>query len=68
MGETVPGSKEANQMLKDLHGKCTRKQFTAVKHGLDWIPRLLGDGQQVGSCCEKYYCEKCNTMPLAKDN
>eukprot|EP00973_Karenia_brevis_P008179 1107006-Karenia_brevis.AAC.1 len=46
MGETVPGSKEANQMLKDIHEKCTRKQVTAVKLGLDWIPRILSDGQQ----------------------
>eukprot|EP00973_Karenia_brevis_P036148 4983958-Karenia_brevis.AAC.1 len=37
MRETVPGSKEANQMLKDMHEKCIRKQFTAVKKrsGLD---------------------------------
>eukprot|EP00973_Karenia_brevis_P029104 4014887-Karenia_brevis.AAC.1 len=26
-GRTIPGSKEANQMLKDAHGKCTRKPF-----------------------------------------
>eukprot|EP00973_Karenia_brevis_P051695 7180404-Karenia_brevis.AAC.1 len=64
MGETVPGSKEANQMRKDMHETWIRKQFTALKHGLAWVPRILGDGQQVGSSCKKYYCQKCNTMPL----
>eukprot|EP00973_Karenia_brevis_P058688 8173880-Karenia_brevis.AAC.1 len=47
-----------------MHQKCSRKQFTAVKHGLAWIPHILGDGQQVGSICQKHDCEKCNTMPL----
>eukprot|EP00973_Karenia_brevis_P043112 5969533-Karenia_brevis.AAC.1 len=60
----MPGSKEANQMLKDAQEKCTRHQFFVLKTTLDWVPTILGDGQTVGSLCQTYYCEPCYTMPL----
>eukprot|EP00973_Karenia_brevis_P043504 6028520-Karenia_brevis.AAC.1 len=51
-------------MLVDLHEKCTRQQFAALKASLDWTSMILGDGHTVGSFIQKYYCEQCNTMPL----
>eukprot|EP00973_Karenia_brevis_P025609 3532916-Karenia_brevis.AAC.1 len=30
-GKTIPGSKEANQMLKDVWDKCTRQRFLTLK-------------------------------------
>eukprot|EP00973_Karenia_brevis_P057624 8016781-Karenia_brevis.AAC.1 len=29
---------------------------------------ILGDGTVVGSLVQKYYCEKCNTMPVTEGN
>eukprot|EP00973_Karenia_brevis_P048469 6727582-Karenia_brevis.AAC.1 len=42
-GKFIPCSEQANQILVDLHEKCTRQQLAALKASLDWTPMILGD-------------------------
>eukprot|EP00973_Karenia_brevis_P088606 12285718-Karenia_brevis.AAC.1 len=47
-----------------MNEKGTQEQLAALEASLDWPFMILGDGHNVGSVVQKYYCEKRNAMPM----